>query len=144
MFSKIMTAVALLAGATVALAQNAPPADGSGAGRRPTMDPAALFKQLDKNNDGKLSVEEFQSMQQMGRMRGGQGGFGGGRRRMGGGATGGGTGARGGTTSATDRFKAADKNGDGFLSQEEFTSMIQAMRQRMRSGGGGTGGNGGI
>jgi hypothetical protein len=139
MISKLVTAALLLAGTTVALAQNAPPAGAPGAqgGGRPMMDPAARFKELDKNNDGKLSLEEFGAMQ-MGRMGGGQGGAGGpppgGAPPAGGAAAGGGM-----MMSAAERFKAADKNNDGSINQEEFAAMMQMRRGAM--GGPGGGGN---
>jgi hypothetical protein len=136
MIHRLIPAAVLLAGATVALAQNAPPAAGGGM----AMDPAARYKELDTNHDGKLSLEEFQAMR-MGRMGGGQGGApgGGGGGPPGGGApaagAGAGAGAGGGMRmDPAERFKAADKNSDGSLSLEEFTGMMQ-----MRRGGGGGG-----
>lgn len=44
--------------------------------------------------------------------------------------------------SAADRFKAADKNADGSLSQDEFVAMVQGMRRGGAGGGGGGGGGG--
>lgn len=101
----------ILGASVVAVAQNAPPAGGPPGGAR--MDPAERFKMLDKNNDGKLSMEEFSAMQ----MRAG--------------GSGGPPGAAGNAppaTSAADRFKAMDKSNDGSISLEEFTQGMQAMR----------------
>ena len=60
MFGKLISTTVMVLSASVALAQNAPPAGNAppgaqGGGR---MDPAARFKELDKNSDGKLSLDE--------------------------------------------------------------------------------------
>lgn len=139
MLNKIMTTAVLMAGATLALAQNAPPAGGAGGGQGAgRMDPAARFKELDKNNDGKLSLEEFSAMT-AGRAGGAAAGGGGG------GAGGAAAGAAGAPAamSMADRFKAADTNKDGALTAEELTAYMQSMRGAGRSGGG-TGGGGGM
>ncbi len=136
MLNKIMTTAVLMAGATLALAQNAPPADGAGGKGAGRMDPAARFKELDKNNDGKLSLEEFSAMT-VGRAGGAAAGGGGA-----GGATAGAAGAPA-AMSMADRFKAADTNKDGSLTVEELTAYMQSMRGAGRSGGD-TGGGGGM
>ena len=141
MIGKFIPAAVLLASATMALAQNAPPAGAPGAqggpgGGRPMMDPAARFKELDKNADGKVSLQEFEAMQMGMRQGAGAPPPPAGAPPAGGPGAMGGMG--GGMISAADRFKAADKNNDGSLSQEEFMAMAQGMRR-----GGGMGGAGG-
>lgn len=127
MLGKLLSTTVLVLGATIALAQTPPaggaPANGPSGNR---MDPAARFKELDKNSDGKLSLEELSSAQ-----------FG----RAGANASTPAAGAGDSGAAAVaiaDRFKTADANKDGSLSMEEFTAMIQSMR----SGGGGMGAGG--
>ena len=139
MFGKLISTTVMVLSASVALAQNAPPAGNAppgaqGGGR---MDPAARFKELDKNSDGKLSLDEL-SAAPFGR-GGGAGGPPAGGPPAGAPAAGGEA-----AVSAADRFKTADANKDGSLSVEEFTAMIQSMRGAGGGGmGGGAGGGGG-
>ena len=60
-------------------------------GNKPKRDPEAVFKKLDKNGDGKLSLEEFLGKKPADKV-----------------------------AKAENRFKAKDTNGDGFLSLDEF------------------------
>jgi hypothetical protein len=113
MLSKISIAGLLIAAATLVSAQNAaPPAVQSAPAakgdpsERVHTDRAVRFKQIDKNGDGKLSLEEFQYRPEA--------------------AT---PDVRPTKLDAktladrAERFKMADKNHDGFLSFEEFKSL---------------------
>jgi hypothetical protein len=148
MNGKLLAAALLIGGCTVAMAADAPPPAGgpgaAGGGQRGgMMDPAARFKQMDTNGDGKLSADEFAAMP----MRGGPGGppgggppGGGQGGPPGGGPPGGGQGGPpggppgGAMMSAADRFKAADTNKDGSVSMDEYSASMAGM---MRRGGGG-------
>ena len=68
-------------------------ADDKGKGEKKKRDPAAVFKKLDKDSDGKLSLEEFV-----------------GKRKD------------KAKTKAEARFKKLDKDGDSAVSLEEFKS----------------------
>lgn len=74
-------------------------------GERP--DPAAMYSKIDSNNDGCISLSEFESNKPSG--PGGKGGRPpeGGNGKMG---------------NLGDMFEKLDKNGDGVLSKEEFSS----------------------
>ena len=128
-----LSAAILMLSTSLVLAQNTPPAGGpsGGQGER-RMGPTERFKELDKNADGKLSLEEMTAAM-AGRV--------------------GGTGREGAPASnppsaqgaaqavpMAERFKAADADKDGSLSATEFTAMMQSMRQ---SGGRSAGGMGG-
>lgn len=132
MSKKLLTLVTLMASTGIAMAQNAAPAGGSGMGGM--MDPAARFKELDKNNDGKLTSEEFAAMQQGMRSNGGQNGpqgappAGGQGGPQGGPPAGAGGSGMGAMMNPAERFKQMDKNNDGKVTVEEFTSAMQQMR----------------
>jgi hypothetical protein len=140
MYKKLFTLVAVMAStsmASLAIAQNAAPAagaDGMMAGNM--MSPAERFKQLDKNNDGKLTAEEFAAMQQMMRPGGGQGGpqgappAGGGQQAT----PPAGANGMGAMMSSADRFKQMDKNSDGKVTVEEFTAAMGQMRGGQQGG----------
>jgi Ca2+-binding EF-hand superfamily protein len=72
-------------------------ADGADKKKR---DPEAQFKKLDKNSDGKLSLDEVKGKAE-------------GKR----------------AEAAEKRFKAADKDNDGALSLEEFKSMSEKKKK---------------
>ncbi|MCD8566421.1 MAG: EF-hand domain-containing protein [Alphaproteobacteria bacterium] len=93
------------AGTLHALAQGGPPQ-----GERP--DPAEMYSKMDANGDGCVSLSEFQDARPSGGSGMGNGGMGrrssqGGDSRMG---------------NPGDMFEKLDKNGDGVLSKEEFSS----------------------
>ena len=123
MSGKLLSIAVLVLGASVALAQTSSTGDASSKGSRGNrIDPAARFKELDKNADGKLSLDELTSAQ-FGRPA----------------ANSGSSSSSGApAVSIADHFKTADTNADGSLSVDEFTAMMQSMR----SGGGGKSGGG--
>jgi Ca2+-binding EF-hand superfamily protein len=82
---KRLLACCLLLGLTV---------PGFAADEKPKPDPEMMFKKLDKNSDGKLSLEEFK-----GKREGDK------------------------AAAAEKAFKAKDKDNDGSLSLEEFKAM---------------------
>ena len=129
---KSLSVAMLMLNTSLVLAQNTPPAGGpnGGQGER-RVDPAERFKELDKNTDGKLSLEE---------MTAAMAGRAGGADREG--APANPPSAQGATQAVpmAERFKAADADKDGSLSATEFTAMMQSMRQ---SGGRSASGMGG-
>jgi Ca2+-binding EF-hand superfamily protein len=96
------TLTALAIGAAVATA-----AEGNKESVKPKQNPAASFKQLDTNADGKLSLDEFKT----------------GNPRY-----------KTDPSKAEPDFKAKDKNGDGFLSRTEFRASGQPKREKGEPG----------
>ncbi len=99
--TSILAALAL--GTTLATAADekpaAPAAGGdakpaAGADAKPKRDPAEVFKKLDTNGDGKVSLEEFKA----------------------------GPAGKKDPAKAEEIFKKKDKDGDGFLTLEEFSA----------------------
>ncbi|HSI14479.1 MAG TPA: EF-hand domain-containing protein [Chthoniobacter sp.] len=106
----ITSVLALLAvGTTLALADDKPAAPPAGDGKpattapaapaagdaaKPKRDPAEVFKKLDTNGDGKISLDEFKAGPQ----------------------------GKKDPAKAEEIFKKKDKDGDGFLSLEEFSA----------------------
>ena len=123
MSGKLLSVAVLVLSASVALAQTSSTGDASSKESRGNRtDPATRFKELDKNADGKLSLDELSSAQ-FGRPA----------------ANSGSSSSSGApAVSIADHFKTADTNADGSLSVDEFTAMMQSMR----SGGGGKSGGG--
>ena len=118
MSGKLLSVAVLVLSASVALAQTSSTGDASSKESRGNRtDPAARFKELDKNGDGKLSLDELSSAQ-FGRPADNSGSS---------------SSSGAPAVSIADHFKAADTNADGSLSVDEFTAMMQSMR----SGGGG-------
>lgn len=125
MISKLLSMAVLILGANLVFAQAPANNDGSAKGSRSNRtDPAVRFKELDKNNDGKLSLDEL-SVAQFGRTNTNSGSTS--------------ADASGGTpaVSLADHFKTSDANSDGSLSVEEFTSLMKTMHT---SGNGKSGG----
>jgi Ca2+-binding EF-hand superfamily protein len=94
MIRPVCLAALLLMGTGLALAQTPAPAD------REHTERTLRFKQIDKNNDGKLTVLEFQTRPSN--------------------ATPAATIDAATMASRAERFKQLDKNADGFLDFEEF------------------------
>jgi Ca2+-binding EF-hand superfamily protein len=118
----------------LAMAQNAP--DGDARKEQNRIDLAARFKQLDKNGDGKLTLDELTagfSSVPLGRRPAGPDT----------GATEPSEKLSQPTMSVGEFLKAADSNNDGVLSVDEFASMVEKVRESGRSGGGMGGGMGG-
>ncbi len=120
----VIATISLLAVATtLSIAQDKPSGStsggaggsgGAGQGKRPT--PEEIFKKLDTNNDGVLSLDEFKASKR----------------------------AQQDPAKAEANFKAMDKNGDGVLSLEEFKShRPQGGSGQGGNGGQGKGGAGG-
>jgi len=104
MLRKLSLLCLLLAAATMVVAQNAaPPA--AQTGPRAHTDRTVRFKQIDRNGDGKLSLEEFVTRPE---------------------ASNPGVPSKPDAKSRaerTARFQQADKDGDGFLTFEEFVAL---------------------
>src|SRR5258708_5654104 len=101
----IASILAVLAiGSTLALADDKPAAPAGGDAKpaaptagdagKPKRDPAEVFKKLDTNGDGKISLEEFLA----------------------------GPAGKKDPEKAKEAFKKKDKDGDGFLTLEEFSA----------------------
>jgi len=75
-------------------AGDAKPAAPAAADAKPKRDPAEVFKKLDANGDGKVSLEEFKA----------------------------GPAGKKDPAKAEEIFKKKDKDGDGFLTLEEFSA----------------------
>jgi len=87
----------LLAPALALAADDAKPAKPGKGGNRPKHDPEAVFKKLDTNTDGKLTVEEFKASPR----------------------------AQKDLTKAEGLYKKLDKDSDGNLTLEEFKTPPQ-------------------
>ena len=122
----IISTVALLA-VGLAGAQNAPGPESRK--DQSTIDLESRFKQLDKNGDGKLTLEEltagFSSIPLGRRSVGNDMGAGEPPEK-----------ANQSAMSVGEFLKAADTNNDGVLSVHEFTSMVERIRESARSAGG--------
>lgn len=97
--TSILAALAL--GTTLATAADEKPAAPAGgdakpaaADAKPKRDPAEVFKKLDANGDGKISLDEFKA----------------------------GPAGKKDPAKAEEIFKKKDKDGDGFLTLEEFSA----------------------
>ncbi len=75
-------------------APTAPAAPAAGDAAKPKRDPAEVFKKLDANGDGKISLDEFKA----------------------------GPAGKKDPAKAEEIFKKKDKDGDGFLTLEEFSA----------------------
>ena len=64
------------------------------AGAKPKMDPAEAFKKMDKDSDGKVTLDEFKASPR----------------------------AKKDPSKAEEMFKKKDKDGDGKMTMEEFTA----------------------
>lgn len=132
MTSKLMTMLMIVAPFGCVIAQSATESDGRKETAR--MDLAVRFTQLDKNGDGKMTLEELTngfSALPLGPRHTGQE-----QKPEGNAANSTQYAGSRPALSAAEFFKAADTNNDGVLSVEEFTSMVEKIRASGRSGGG--------
>ncbi|MFT3880546.1 MAG: EF-hand domain-containing protein [Gemmatales bacterium] len=113
----LLTLALVLGTATIAFAgDDDKGSKNKGKGRPGFGDPAAMFKKLDTNNDGKLSKEEFSKFRDNvpEKLKGK-------------------TGGKGGNGQLSDKlFDMMDTNKDGYISLDEYKKMREKMVERMK------------
>lgn len=87
--------------AGVVLADDDPAGKGKGKNKSKALDLEQVFKKLDENNDGKLSLEEFQKNELMQKVKAKR------------------------AEAPESIFKKLDENKDGFLSLDEFRKISE-------------------
>jgi len=100
---------------------------GEGGGKAPKKDPAGLFKKMDADGDGRLTLSEFTASAEARRKRFAE------RRAASGKVEKG----ENGRPSPAEVFSQMDENGDGVLTLSEFTNGLANLKSGIAQRGGG-------